>query len=230
MQQTVGIDDAIGMTYQIDGHTFYMLTFPKGNETWVYDSAMQDPMSAWHQECWTDPQRGTLDRSRINCMAIINRQIVVGDWQNNTIYGLDLDLYVDRVDYNGSGSYTDCPVVCIRSFPHIGMAKQSGGMQGVETDGKRLQFSAFRADMECGTGPLDAQGNPAVVSLRWSDDRGKTFGNALLQQAGAPGEYLTQPQWLGMGVARDRIFELSHNIAGPAALNGAWVEAEVLGT
>ena len=100
----------------------------------------------------------------------------------------------------------------------------------MEIDGRRLQFTAFRADMECGTGPLDATGQPAKVSLRWSDDRGRTFGNALLQNAGSPGEYLTQPQWLGMGVARDRIFEISHNIAGPAALNGAWVDAEVLGT
>jgi hypothetical protein len=29
-------------------------------------------------------------------------------------------------------------------------------------------------------------------------------------------------------MARDRVFELSHSISGPAALNGAWVEASVL--
>ena len=231
MQQSVGIDDAIGMTYQMDGHTFYMLTFPRGNETWVYDSAIQDPNAAWHQECWTHPTQGTLNRSRINCMAFINGQLVAGDWQNNSIYSLDMDLYVDRVQVNQSDTgTTDCPIVCIRSFPHIGAARQAGGQQAMDIDGHRLQFAAFRADMECGMGPLDASGRPAKVSLRWSDDRGRTFGNALLQEAGAPGEYLTQPQWLGMGVARDRIFELSYNIAGPAALNGAWIDAEVLGT
>jgi hypothetical protein len=163
-------------------------------------------------------------------MAFINGQIAAGDWQNNTVYGLDMDLYVDRVALSDPEPYTDCPIVCIRSFPHIGSARMAGGNQAMEIDGHRLQFAAFRADMECGMGPLDASGNPAVVSLRWSDDRGRTFGNALLQNAGAPGEYLTQPQWLGMGVARDRIFELTHNIAGPAALNGAWIDAEVLGT
>ena len=230
MQKTVGIDDAIGMTYQLDGHTFYMLTFPRGNETWVYDSAIQDPNAAWHQECWTNPNTGSLDRSRINCMAFINGQLVAGDWQTNVVYGLDMDLYVDRVALTDASDYVDCPIVCIRSFPHIGAARAAGGNQGMEVDGHRLQFSAFRADMECGMGPLDAAGQPAKVSLRWSDDRGRTFGNALLQEAGAPGEYLTQPQWLGMGVARDRIFELSYNIAGPAALNGAWIDAEVLST
>jgi hypothetical protein len=231
MQHKVGIDDAIGMAYQIDGHTNYMLTFPKGNQTWVYDSAIQDPMAAWHQECWTNPMNGTFERSRINCMAFINGQLAAGDWENGSIYGLDMDLYVDQVFVNsGDTSFTNCPIVCIRSFPHIGSARQAGGQQGMEIDGRRLQFTAFRADMECGTGPLDATGQPAKVSLRWSDDRGRTFGNALLQNAGSPGEYLTQPQWLGMGVARDRIFEISHNIAGPAALNGAWVDAELLGT
>jgi len=230
MQKTVGISDAIGMAYQLDGHLFYMLVFPKGNQTWVYDATQPDPTAAWHQECWTHPVRGSLDRSRINCMSFINGMLVAGDWENNTIYELDMDRYTDRVIPDAGGAFEECPIVCIRAFPHIGAARAAGGQGLVEVDGRRLQFSAFRADMECGMGPLDADGNPAQVSLRWSDDRGRSFGNALLQTSGEPGEYLTQPQWLGMGVARDRIFELSHNIAGPAALNGGWVDAEVLGT
>jgi hypothetical protein len=232
MQATVGIDDAIGMTYQLDGHQFYMLTFPAGNQTWVYDLSVQDPTAAWHQEAWTDPVSGAMNRSRINCMAFINNKLMAGDWQNGSVYALNMDKYTDRVSPGtgvGSG-FVECPIVCTRSFPHIGSARMAGGQQGVEVDGRRVQFAAFRADMECGTAPLDAAGNPAMVSLRWSDDRGRTFGNALLQSGGAPGEFLTQPQWLGMGIARDRIFELSHNIAGPAALNGAWVDAEVLGS
>lgn len=230
MQRTVGITDALGFTYQLDGHQFYMLTFPSGNQTWVYDSTVTDQNAAWHQECWTDPADGSLHRSRVNCVAFINGVTLAGDWENNTIYFLDMDKYTDRVIPAAGEGYVECPTAYIRSFPHIGAARQAGGNGMVEVDGRRLQFAAFRADMECGMGPLDASGQPAQVSLRWSDDRGRTFGNALLQQAGAPGEYLTQPQWLGMGIARDRIFELSHNIAGPAALNGAWIDAEVLGT
>jgi len=230
MQQTVGITDAIGMAYQLDGHLFYMLTFPAGNQTWVYDNSVQDPTAAWHQECWTHPGTTNLDRSRINCAAFINGFNMVGDWQNNTIYRLNLDKYTDTVIADPGGAFVECPILYIRSFPHIGAARAMGAQGMQEVDGKRLQFSAFRADMECGTAPLDSSGNPATVSLRWSDDRGRTFGTAVLQTDGAPGEYLTQPQWLGMGIARDRIFELSHNIAAPAALNGAWIDAEVLGT
>lgn len=231
MQTTVGIGDALGFCFQLDGHQFYMLTFPAGNQTWVYDMAVQDPTAAWHQECWYNPTDGSLNRSRINCVANINNYIAAGDWENGSIYILSLDQYFDTVRLAPTDSApVSTPLVCIRSFPHIGAARMMGGQGLQEVDGRRLQFAAFRADMECGMAPLDVDGNPAQISLRWSDDRGRTFGQALLQNAGAPGEFLTQPQWLGMGIARDRIFELSHNIYGPAALNGAWIDAEVLGS
>jgi hypothetical protein len=69
----------------------------------------------------------------------------------------------------------------------------------------------------------------AQIWLRWSDDRGRTFGQSVLQSAGAQGEYITQPKWAGLGAARDRVYEIGHTIAGEAALNGAWVEGNVLG-
>jgi len=106
-----------------------------------------------------------------------------------------------------------------------------GANQMQEIDGKRLQFSAFRADIESGMAAQDFAGHiPPQVTLRWSDDRGRTYGTDVLQSNGAQGEYLTQPQWLGMGIARDRLFEVEHTIMGPAAFNGAWIDAEVLGT
>lgn len=78
---------------------------------------------------------------------------------------------------------------------------------------------------------MDANGEPTVdqIGLRWSDNRGKTWGQTVLQSNGVPGEYITQPKWGGTGAARDRIFELSYSINGPAALNGGWVKATVLG-
>ena len=223
MTRTVGIDDAIGFTYQLDGHVFYQLTFPKGDQTWVYDASIPDNNLAWHQEAWTAAD-GTLHRHRANCHAVLNNANIVGDWQNGTLYHLSLNAYVDRV--GGAVS----PITCIRSFAHIGQGRLQGTGQMVQLDGRRVQFAGFRADMECGMAPVEADGGPAKITLRWSDDRGRTWGTDVLQSDGMPGEYLTQPQWLGLGVARDRVFELSHKVAGPAALNGAWIDCEVLGT
>lgn len=83
-------------------------------------------------------------------------------------------------------------------------------------------------DLECGNGPRDVDGNPAQITLRWSINRGKTFEQEVLQSSGAPGQYETQPQWLALGQARDFVFEIQHQIAGEAALNGAWIDSEVM--
>ncbi len=44
------ISDAVAYVYQQEGHTFYQLTFPSAQRTWVYDAAMK----AWHQRAWLD--------------------------------------------------------------------------------------------------------------------------------------------------------------------------------
>lgn len=210
------ISDAIGYTYQQGGHVFYVLTFPTADATWVFDEASE----LWHERGWTDAD-GNLHRDRSNCAAFINGLNVVGDWQNGTIYQLDQNYYYDQVNgIEGAISY-------IRGFPHV----QAGiGPQGqpILADGKRIKFKSFSADMECGTTSKDQNGDSPTVSLRYSDDRGRTYSNAIQQSAGSKGEYLTQPQWRVLGEARDRVFELSWSFAGPAALNSAWIDAEVL--
>lgn len=65
-----------------------------------------------------------------------------------------------------------------------------------------------------------------VVNLRWSDDRGRSYGNMVAQSMGATGESLVSVQWRRCGVARDRVFELSWSGAVATALNGAFVELE----
>jgi len=223
MARTVGIADAIGFTYQMDGHIFYVLTFPAGDQTWVYDAAVNDATLAWHQECCTEAD-GLLHRHRARCAAVINNVNVCGDHTTGTVYRFDLDAYVDVI-----GGVTR-PLTCIRSFPHLGQGRLAGSGQMVGMDGRRVQFARFQADLECGTGPLEVDGSPAKVILRWSDDRGKTWGTDVLQSAGEPGRYETWPQWLGLGIARDRVFEIQHSIVGPAALQGAFIDCEVAGT
>jgi hypothetical protein len=69
-----------------------------------------------------------------------------------------------------------------------------------------------------------AKVGPPLVYLRWSDDRGRTFGNPIGQSLGAQGQYLTQPQWSRLGRARDRIFEVYGVIPGKFAIQGAWLD------
>jgi hypothetical protein len=225
MSKSVGISDAIGYVVQMDGHYFYVLHFPSGDQTWVYDDTIRDPNVAWHQEGWSDPATGILHRHRANCYAFFNNTNVVGDWQNGTLYAMDMDTYTDTV------AGAACSIQWLRTFPHIGGGEVEFGPYGkrpIPSDGRRIQFTNFMLDLECGMAPAGADGNPPWVALRYSDDRGRTWNSDVLQTGGEPGQYLTWPTWRGLGIARDRVFEVEYSFQGSAALNGAWVEGTVL--
>jgi hypothetical protein len=100
------ISDAIAYSYQQEGHTFYVLTFPSGNATWVYDAATQ----LWHQRAYLDPGTGTLGRHRSNCHMYFAGLHVVGDCITGDLYALDLDYFYDRASD---------PMPAIRAAPHI---------------------------------------------------------------------------------------------------------------
>jgi hypothetical protein len=219
------LSQAIGYTYQQGGHVFYVLTFPSGDQTWVYDASVGDPMLAWHQRAWTD-QQGILHRVRDNCFACVRGKNLVGDWENGNIYELDPTVFVDQVLGGPQGVWS--PLTCIRTLQHIRHVPSPGGM--VDSDDRQITFNYLLADMQVGEGqPQDINGLPPQVSLRWSTDRGKTFGNAILQSNGRPGQFQTDMKWGPCGTAKDMVLEIFHSVNGPAALNGAWVDIIVGG-
>ena len=213
------LSQAIGWTWQQGGHVFYTLTFPDGNQTWVYDASLGDDVNfAWHQEAFSADGRNP-QRMRDNCGAFLYGQNVVGDHTDGTLYAVDPTVYYDEV---GGVQY---PIVCVRTFGHFtaGMDAKIGQLAGL--DGKRLQVSNFRLDMDCGGSETTDQ----VIGLRWSWDRGHSYGDTVLQPAGSPGAFKTIPTWTPLGAeGRDPILEVTHQILGPAALQGAWVDVDIL--
>jgi len=212
------LDDAIGMTYQILGHVFYVLTFPTANKTWVYDKVE----GLWHELAWID-DNGQEHRHRANCMAFAYGKNLCGDWQNGNLYAIDPDNFTD----NGQ------VVVRRRSFATLG------------NESKRVAYSSFSADIEPGHGEqfvggdfnfdfnddffIGGDDNSGLeIYLRWSDDRGRTFGNPLAQSLGKKGEYLTVPQWSRLGIGRNRVFELFWASNTKTALNGGSAIGNVL--
>ena len=90
MQSYGSISDAIGYTYQQDGHPFYVLVFPSAEATWVYDVSTQ----LWHERAAFE--NGQFLRHRSNCQMSFNDEIVVGDYENGQVYAFDLDVYADN--------------------------------------------------------------------------------------------------------------------------------------
>jgi len=63
-----------------------------------------------------------------------------------------------------------------------------------------------------------------LVSLAASDDRGHSYGSPVSQSIGEIGEYRTSLSWRRLGMARDRVWELSWSVPMPTALMGCWLE------
>lgn len=196
------ISDATAYTYQQDGHTFYVLNFPAANKTWVYDVST----SEWHERMFLDIQGGE-NRQRANCHAVLNGKNIVGDWQTGKLYEMRLDLYTDDGD----------PIRRIRSFPHL------------LSDGDRVMYRTFIADIQAGQGVASSFESPEI-RLRWSDTRGYSWGNYVSQELGAIGELLTCVQFQRLGMARDRVFELSWSANAKTALSGAFVDSQPAGS
>jgi hypothetical protein len=194
------IDDAIGFTYQIAGHAFYVLVFPTADKTWSYDITTEH----WHEWSWLDTN-GVEHRHRANCYWSCNGTPVIGDWQNGNLYALDLAVFTD---FGG-------PIKRTRSFPHM----------VAEMD--RLFFREFLADFETGTSPNPGvmPGPANTISLSWSNDRGHTFGNPVTQSIGETGEYRTVLQWQRCGMSRDRVWMLQWSVPMPTVLFGCYVDA-----
>ncbi len=189
--------DALGFCYQQEGHVFYVLTFPSANATWVYDIGE----GQWHRRCWSDTDGG-LNRWRANCYSRFNNQLIVGDFENGNLYGLNLDTYLDVED----------PIIRIRSFPHV-----------TEENDRTIHKNLILA-MEVGNEMSTLTGDQDKVSLRWSDDAGRSYGEAVLQTLGGTGGYLASMQWNRLGLARDRVYEVSWSAPVKTAIQGAYLE------
>jgi hypothetical protein len=195
------ISDAVAYTYQQEGHAFYVLTFPAGNATWVYDVATQ----AWHERAGWNTSTGEFTRHRSNCQCNFGGNTVVGDYQNGNIYTLDLSTYAD----NG------------------GVQKWLRSWRALPTGTNNLKRTAqhsLQLDCESGTGLNTGQGSDPELMLRWSDDGGHTWSNEHLSQMGKIGEYYRRVFWRRLGMTlklRDRVYEVSQTDPVKAVIVGA---------
>lgn len=178
------IDDAIAYTYQQEGHSFYVITFPTANATWAYDSNTQ----IWHERAWRNPVDASLNRHRSNCQMAFANKIIVGDWENGNLYSLDLDTYTD----NGA------ILPAIRQAPHF-----------ATPDNTWQIFDRFWLDMETGIGLATGQGSDPMVMISWSDDGGHTFPNEVWVSAGKIGEYRRRAVVRRVGKSRDRVWRVT---------------------
>lgn len=224
------ISDAVAWTYQLEGHEVYVVTFPSVDLTWAYDIST----GMWHKWLWTDTETGEYHRHRGNCVTSFQNVVLVGDWENGTIYQLDQSNYTD----NGSN------VRRLRRALHL------------VTDLQRQYFDEFQIQFQPGVGlsghvvgftsptngvagvgvagiAIAGQNNFATVGadpqamLRWSNDGGSTWSNEHWTSIGLQGKYKNRAIWRRLGMARDRIFEVSVTDPVKAVIVSANLKASI---
>jgi len=218
------VDDAIAWTYQLEGHEVYVVSFPTLNLTWAYDIAS----GMWHKWLYTD-NTGAYSRHRGNCCAVFQSMVLVGDYSNGSIYELDKSNYTD------AGQNTRR----LRRAPHLVTDLQRQYFDelqiqfqpGVGTTGLSVALDngiylgttytiAPNAIFTIGATEtyvigLKTQIYPSNITtypqamLRWSNDGGSTWSREYWVTIGQLGKYKNRAIWRRLGMARDRVFEVS---------------------
>lgn len=177
------ISDAIGYTYQQEGHSFYVLNFPTANATWVYDTSADE----WHERAWRNPDDASLNRHRSNNQIAFAGENLVGDWENGNVYVLDLDTYTDNGDL----------IPAIRQTPYAA------------ANNEWMFFNRLWIDMEVGVGTVTGQGSDPEVMLSWSDDGGNTWPIEVRSKMGKLGERMSRVIFRRLGKSRSRVFRVT---------------------
>ncbi|CAM0676497.1 packaged DNA stabilization protein [Acinetobacter baumannii] len=85
------LDDAVAYSYQQEGHSFYMLSFPTANKTWCFDGST----GMWHERSYYNlSSQHERHRSQVHCFH--KGKHYVGDHTNGIIYELSLDAETDN--------------------------------------------------------------------------------------------------------------------------------------
>ena len=218
MRKYPRVDDAIGSTYQISGHSFYKLHFPTADKTWGYDEITQQ----WHEDNAIDAN-GVLHRAHNTFNAFAYGKNVVLDWANGNLYQIDPFSFTD----NGA------PIAWIRSYPHIVnelklvshrefTADVETGMSVGTSETATLQ-SPWNRGFSSGFGPIIKVEAPQLA-MRYSKDGGHTFSNNRIKQLVSSGHYRTMQRFRSMGVARDMVYEVASTAQMISAVHGAYVD------
>jgi hypothetical protein len=221
------VGDAIAWTYQLEGHEVYVVSFPSLELTWAYDMAT----GMWHKWLYTATD-STYQRHRGNCCATFQGLVIVGDYENGKLYELDKTNYTDdgqnvrrlrrapHLVTEFQRQYFD--ELQIQFQPGVGTTGLSRVLQGV--DANTIYLGSTYTITADATLTIEAEktyilatqqvsntqttDNPQAM-LRWSNDGGSTWSNEYWTSVGQMGKYKNRAIWRRLGMARDRIFEVS---------------------
>ena len=206
IQGLAAIADGYAFSYQQEGHTFYVATFPSEDVTWVFDLTTNE----WHRRGYWDSAAMAFQAYRPQCHAFAFGGIgfgmnLVGDRSSGIVAKM-------RQEYGSD--FTGTVIRRVRQCPHTADRDQE------------MTFDRLQIDMDTGQGLAVGQGSDPTMMLIYSNDWANTWGNELWRSAGRQGEYQIQVAWSRLGTAKGRVYRLVVSDPVPWRIVGAWLEAE----
>lgn len=177
--------DAIGQTWAFNGHTFYSITFPTADKTFVYDLATKE----WHNRSTRDPLINVAHAWNYQFATLAYGKIYFSTYDGQYLTYLDDDKFTE---YDGR------PIVRTRISPVI-----------------ISQFSNVimnEFELECAIGTtkiLQGQGSNPQVMLQVSHDGGYTWSNEKWKSLGKTGQYSNRAKWAGLGMGRLMVIKVT---------------------
>ena len=174
----------VGEAFNWNGHVFVRLSFPADATTYCYDASN----NSWFEwRTWlAESNAYGAHRPRFHAMAFGEHRML--DSETGDVYRLSGEVYIDA---------DDRPIRWVRRAPAI--------IAGNE----RIFYAALEIALDVGEGLVSGQGEDPQITLRMSNDNGKTWGAEVMRSVGKLGEYGRRVRWNRLGAARQRVFELS---------------------
>ncbi|TVM02752.1 MAG: hypothetical protein CV087_08795 [Candidatus Brocadia sp. WS118] len=185
------VSDAIGWCLKIDGQSFYVITFPTANKTWI-SVRPRTVKGVTIGGDWFELSSGVSGRDISNSYAYCFRKHLVADYSNGNIYELSDSVYTENGD----------PIIRIRDTAPI----HGGLIKGAI--GKSIEMNRFELILETGVGVLSGQGFNPEIMLSFSDDGGKTFCAEMFGTIGRLGEFQYKVEWFALGSFYSRIIRI----------------------
>lgn len=184
------------LTYQADGHDFYILTGGGLETTLVYDVTT----NLWHERSYLN--NGVHDLHLMGGVMFAFGKHLVGDRRNSNIYELSSDVYSD----NGDAIQRE------RIFTHL------------NDEGRFNRYNKLEIGIENGVGLQTGQGSNPLASLLLSTDGARTWSGSCQASIGRVGKYQTKIVFRRLGIADQMTFRLIISEPVKIAITGAYLE------
>lgn len=186
----------VGLTYQKDGHEFYILTSGGLETSLVYDLTTE----LWHERAYNNLS-GNFEPHLMQTITFAFGNHLVGDRRNGNIYKLKEDVYSDNED----------AIVRERVYTHL------------SDEARKIRYRILQIGFETGVGLQSGQGSNPLVSLQLSKDGARTWSDSSTASIGAVGKYQTNVVFRRLGIAEQMTFKIRITDPVKVAIIGSYL-------